>query len=76
MGFLWGILACVIIGAIAWRYGLTKGKNDTEVRAVSLLSKISELIREEDPENAQQIIRRYTSVEAKIRDILIFDNLD
>jgi len=76
MGFLWGILACVIIGAVAWRYGLTKGKNDVEVRALSLLTKISEVINEEDLENARMIIKRYTSGEAKIRDILIFENLD
>ena len=74
MGFLWGILACIIVGAVAWRYGLTKGKNDIETRAISLLSKISELIIEEDPKNAREIIRRYTSGEAKIRDILIFEN--
>lgn len=75
MGFLWGILAFIIVGAAVWWYGMNKGKNDVEVRALSLLTKISELTSE-DPENARQIIKRYTSGEAKIRDILIFDNLE
>jgi hypothetical protein len=75
MGFLWGILACLVVGAGAWWYGLNKGRNDVEVRALSLLTKISELISE-DPENARQIIKRYTAGDAKIRDILIFDNLE
>jgi hypothetical protein len=75
MGFLWGILACLVVGAGAWWYGNNQGKNNVEVRALSLLTKISELISE-DPDNARQIIKRYTSGEAKIRDILIFDNLE
>jgi hypothetical protein len=76
MAFLWGILACAVVGAAAWWYGLNKGKNDVEVRALTLLTKISELIVEEDPAKARDIIKRYTSGEARIRDILIFENLE
>ena len=76
MGILWGILACAVICIATWVYGLTKGRNDTEVRAVSLLSKLSELINEKETDNAQRIIKRYTSGEAKIRDILILENLE
>jgi hypothetical protein len=71
MAFLWGILACAVVGAAAWWYGLNKGKNDVEVRALTLLTKISE-----DPAKARDIIKRYTSGEARIRDILIFENLE
>jgi hypothetical protein len=74
MGFLWGILACVIVGAAAWRYGRIKAINDVENRAMTLLYRISDLIQEENTEKAQSIIKRFTSGEAKIRDILIFDN--
>jgi hypothetical protein len=76
MGFFWGILACAIVGAAAWWYGRSRGKTEVEVRALTLLSKISELITEEDPGKARDIIKRYTSGEARIRDILIFENLE
>ena len=74
MGFLWAIVVCLVVGGAIWWYQSNKGKSHVEVRALSLLTKISELINE-NPENAQQIIKRYTSGEARIRDILIFKNL-
>ena len=76
MAFFWGILACAVVGAAAWWYGQNKGKNEVEVRALTLLTKVSELIVEEDTGTARDIIKRYTSGEARIRDILIFENLE
>ena len=76
MGILWGILACALVGAAAWWYGRLKAKNDVEVRALMLLTKISELINKEEPDQARRIIKRYNSGEAKIRDILILENME
>jgi hypothetical protein len=74
MGFLWGILACALVGAAAWWYGQFRAKNDVENRAITLLYRISDLLQEENVEKAQVIIKRFTSGETKIRDILIFEN--
>ncbi len=71
MVFFWGILACALIGAGAWWYGRTRAIMDIENRALTLLYRISDLIKEENPEKAQEIIKRYTSGEVKIRDILV-----
>ena len=49
---------------------------DIENQAITLLYKISDLIKEENPEKAQEIIKRFTSGEMKIRNILIQENLD
>jgi len=76
MVFLWGILACALIGAGAWWYGRTRAIIDIENQAITLLYKISDLIKEENPEKAQEIIKRFTSGEMKIRNILIQENLD
>ena len=76
MGFLWGIVACALVGAMVWWYGQYKAKLYIENQAVSLLYKISEVIKEKDPAKAQEIIKKYTSGEKKIRDILIFKNLE
>ncbi len=76
MGFLWGILACALVGAGAWWYGRTRAIMDIENQAITLLYKISDLIKEENPEKAQEIIKRFTSGEMKIRNILIQENLD
>jgi uncharacterized membrane protein YfbV (UPF0208 family) len=76
MGFLWGILACVLIGAGAWWYGRTRAIIDIENQAITLLYKISDLIKEENPEKAQEIIKRFTSGEMKIRNILIQENFE
>lgn len=75
MAFFWGILACAAIGVVAWWHGRDRGKAEVEVRALTLLTKVSELIAEEDTGTARDIIKRYTSGEARIRDILIFENL-
>ena len=74
MGFLWGILACAVVGAAAWWYGRKKAINDVENRAITLLYRISDLIQEENIAKAQGIIKRFTSGEARIRDILIFES--
>jgi len=76
MGFLWGILACALVGAGAWWYGRTRAIMDIENQAITLLYKISDLIKEENPEKAQEIIKRFTSGEMKIRNILIQENLE
>ena len=76
MGFLWAILACALVGAAAWWYGQRKAKLYIENQAISLLYKISEVIKEEDPAKAHEIIKKYTSGEKKIRDILIFEDLE
>ena len=76
MGFLWGILAGALVGAAVWWYGQNRAKNNIENQAISLLYKISEEIKEEDPAKAQEIIRKDTSGEKKIRDILIYENLE
>ena len=76
MGFLWGILACALIGAGAWWYGRTRAIMDIENQAITLLYKISDLIKEEIPDKAQEIIKRFTYGEMKIRNILIQENLD
>jgi predicted negative regulator of RcsB-dependent stress response len=75
MGFLWGILVCALVGFIAWRYGQHKAKYDVENQAITLLSKIAELIKEEKPEQARKIIKKFTSGEKKIRDIIVLENL-
>ena len=74
MGFLWGILACAVVGAAGWWYGRRKATNDVENRAITLLYRISDLIQEENVAKAQGIIKRFTSGEAKIRDILILES--
>ena len=76
MAFLWGILAVVLVGAGAWWYGRTRAIMDIENRAITLLFKISDLIKEENPEKAQEIIKRYTSGEARIRDILVMGSFE
>jgi|GEM_PF-3336380 len=75
MGFLWGILACALIGAGAWWYGRTRAIVDIENQAITLLYRISDLIKEENPEKAQEIIKKFTSGELKIRNILIQEDL-
>ena len=74
MGFLWGILACALVGTAAWWYGRRKATNDVENQAITLLYRISDLIQEENVAKAESIIKRFTSGEAKIRDILIFES--
>ena len=74
MGFLWGILACAVVGTTAWWYGRKRSINDVENRAITLLYRISDLIQEENAAKAQSIIKRFTSGEARIRDILIFES--
>ena len=76
MGFLWGILACALVGVGAWWYGRTRAIMDIENQAITLLYKISDLIKEENHDKAQEIIKRFTSGELKIRNILIQENLD
>ena len=76
MGFLWGILACAVVGTAAWWYGRRKAIDDMENRALTLLQRISDLIQEENTAKAQSIIKRFTSGEARIRDILIFESLE
>ncbi|HEY98430.1 MAG TPA: hypothetical protein G4O16_09660 [Dehalococcoidia bacterium] len=75
MAFLWGTLAVIVVGAGAWWYGRTRAIIDIENQAITLLHKISDLIKEENPEKAQEIIKRFTSGELKIRNILIQENL-
>lgn len=76
MAFLWGILACALVGTGAWWYGRTRAIMDIENKAITLLFKISDLVKEENPEKAQEIIKRFTSGEAKIRDILVLGNFE
>lgn len=75
MAFLWGILAVIIVGAGAWWYGRTRAIISIENQAITLLYKISDLIKEENPEKAQEIIKKFTSGEMKIRNILIKEDL-
>lgn len=75
MGFLWGILACIVVGAVAWWYGRTRAAANIEDQAITLLHKISDLIKEENPEKAQEILKKFTSGELKIRNIIIQENL-
>ena len=75
MAFFWGILAVIVVSAGAWWYGRTRAIMDIENQAITLLFKISDLIKEENPEKAQEIIKRFTSGELKIRNILIQENL-
>lgn len=75
MGFLWGILACALVGVGAWWYGRYKAKYDVEKQAITLLSKIAELIKDKKPEEARTIIKKFISGEKKIRDIIVLENL-
>lgn len=74
MAFLWGILAVVLVGAGAWWYGRTRAIMDIENQAITLLFRISDLIKENNPQKAQDIIKRFTSGEKKIRNIIIQEN--
>ena len=76
MLFLWGILAVVVVGAGAWWYGRTRAIMDIENRAITLRFSISDSIKEGNPDKAQVIIRKYTSGEIKIRDVLVTGNFE
>ncbi len=76
MAFFWGLLACIIVGALAELHGIRRGKNDLESKALSLLFKILELIKDGDNEKAQKIISRFTSGEMKIQNIILLSDLE
>ena len=64
------VVACLLIGAFAENMGEDRGKAKIEGRAMMLLEKLQELLEEEKAKKALKTIRRFTSGEASIEDIL------
>ena len=65
------IVACLLIGVFAENMGEKRGKADIEGRALLLVEKLQELLEEGKEKKALKLIRKFTSREASIEDIIV-----